>query len=37
MQVTLAKTHATLLSSTKGKVKAELTEEDSIAPSLDGL
>ena len=37
MQVTLAETHVTLLSSTKGKVKEELTEEDSIEPRLKGL
>ena len=37
MQVTLAETLVTLLSSTKGKVKAESTEEDSIGPRLEGL
>ena len=34
MWVTLVETHVTLLSSIKGKVKAESTEEDSIIPRL---
>ena len=37
MQVTLEETHVTLLSSTKWKFKGESTEEDSIAPRLEGL
>ena len=37
MQITLAETHATLLSSTKCKVKVESTEEDSIAPRPEEL
>ena len=37
MRVTLAETHVTLLSSIKGKVKAESTEEDSIEPRIEGL
>ena len=37
MQVTLVETRVTLLSSTKGKVKAELTEEDSIEPRVEGF
>ena len=37
MQVTLEETHVTLLSSIKGKVKAESIEEDSIEPRLKGL
>ena len=37
MRVTLAETHVTLLSSIKGKVKAESTEEDSIVPRPEDL
>ena len=37
MEVTLAETHVTLLSSTKGEVMAESNEEDSIAPRLEHL
>ena len=37
MRVTVAETHVTLLSSIKGKVKVESTEEDSIEPSIEGL
>ena len=37
IQVTLVESHVTFLSSTKGKVKAESTEEYSIAPRLEGL
>ena len=36
MQVTLAETHAALLSSTKGVVKEESTKEDSIVPRPEG-
>ena len=37
MWVTLEEIHVTLLSSIKGKVKAELTEGDSIGPRLEVL
>ena len=37
MQVTLAETHVTLLSSTKSKFKEESIEEDYIEPRIEGL
>ena len=37
MRVTFAETNVIFLSSIKSKVKAELNEEDSITPRIEGL